>query len=265
MKKILEKVLAVVLTLTMMLTAAPLSGFVGLDFSWLTDLFSIKASAATYSGECGDNLTWTFDEETGVLDITGTGDMYDWTWTIYVPWDSYRSSIKAVTIGNSVTSIENYAFSYCDSLTSITIPDSVTSIGISTFAFCRSLTSVTIGNSVTRIGESAFEGCYRLTSMTITDSVTMIGDSAFDSCSSLTDVYYGGSEAEWKKITINSSNYYLTSATIHHSSPMPVSADLKYGADRFSFGEDITGYIGDKIDTLLLYKSSTGNIGSLDI
>ena len=27
------------------------------------------------SGTCGENLTWSFDESTGVLDITGEGEM----------------------------------------------------------------------------------------------------------------------------------------------------------------------------------------------
>ena len=47
-----------------------------------------------------------------------------------------------MTIPNSVTSIEGYAFSGCTGLTSVTIPDSVTSIGYSAFSSCVSLTDV---------------------------------------------------------------------------------------------------------------------------
>ena len=57
---------------------------------------------------------------------------------------SYRPNIKSVTIGDSVTSIGDYAFSGCSGLTSITIPDSVTSIGSSAFSGCRSLEAITI-------------------------------------------------------------------------------------------------------------------------
>ena len=62
---------------------------------------------------------------------------------------------KSYTIPNSVTSIGNFAFSYCTSLTSITIPNSVTDIGSYAFQDCTSLTSITIPSSVTSIGDYA--------------------------------------------------------------------------------------------------------------
>ena len=98
------------------------------------------------------------------------------------------SSLTSVTIPNSVTSIGEWAFCNCSSLTSITIPNSVTSIGDRTFKDCSSLTSVTIGESVKSIGQWAFCNCSSLTSITIPNSVTSIGDNAFDSCSSLKSV-----------------------------------------------------------------------------
>ena len=90
--------------------------------------------------------------------------------------------------GNTVTSIGEYAFSYCESLESITIPDSVTSIGESAFYFCTSLERVIIGNGVTNIGGSAFYECTSLKDVTIGNSVTSIGDYAFYYCESLKDV-----------------------------------------------------------------------------
>ena len=143
-------------------------------------------------------------------------------------------------IPNSVTSIDWYAFDGCTSLTSIIIPNSITSISLCAFRYCTSLTNVTIGNSVTSIGDFAFEGCTSLTSVTIPDSVTSIGSYAFYNCTSLTsitipnsvtsighyafrgceslkDVYYTGSQSDWKKISIDSYNDCLTSATIHYN------------------------------------------------
>ena len=130
----------------------------------------------------------------------------------------YCKSLTSVTIPDSVTSVGAYAFLGCTSLTSVTIPNSVTSIGGCAFDECWSLTSVTIPDSVTSIGDSAFASCTSLTSVTIPDSVTSIGGSAFYNCTSLTDVYYAGSEAQWKAISISSTeNDDLLTANIHYN------------------------------------------------
>ncbi len=130
---------------------------------------------------------------------------------------SYCKSLASVTIPDSVTSIGNDAFVYCTSLTSVTIGNGVTSIGEWAFCGCSNLTSVTIPDSVTSIGERAFYGCFGLTSVTIPDSVTLISSSAFDGCSKLANVYYTGSEEEWKAISIGVYNSPLTNATKHYN------------------------------------------------
>ena len=185
MKRTFTKILSVVLCAVMVLGATPLGGLVGLD---LPGLFDFKAEAATYSGTCGTNLTWSLDTETGVLNITGTGAMTNYSSYSSVPWYSYRSKIKTVNIASGVTTIGDYAFYSCNSLTSVTIGNSVTTIGNSAFYNCGNLTSVTIPDSVTTIGNFAFLWCENLTSITIPDSVTTIGYEAFKNCDSLTSI-----------------------------------------------------------------------------
>ena len=140
-------------------------------FAAMVVLCAVCAGAETYG-----------DLEYSVLD-DGTVEITD-----------YNGSAKTVDIpekinGKSVTSIGNCAFRYCTSLKSITIPNSVMEIGSSAFSGCSSLTSITILNSVTEIGVYAFKGCTSLTSITIPNSVTNIGDSTFWGCSSLTAIY----------------------------------------------------------------------------
>ena len=91
-----------------------------------------------------------------------------------------EDGVTEVVIPDGVTSIGDWAFSYCESLSSITIPDSVESIGDSAFCGCYSLTGIIITDSVTSIGENAFFDCGSLTSITVPNGVTHIGDGAFD-------------------------------------------------------------------------------------
>ena len=171
-----------------------------------TLLFAVATSigimnAEIHTGTCGaqgDNLTWTLDTETGVLTISGTGDMEDFDWICSytydpawnmniggcystVPWNSYRRFIKSLVLPDKVKTIGNHAFTCCDSLTSVIIPESVTNIGDSAFADCSSLTIIYIPNSVTSIGKSAFYQCGRVKEVHISDLVAWCKISFVDS------------------------------------------------------------------------------------
>ena len=139
------------------------------------------------SGSCGENLTWTLDD-TGVLTISGEGEMTNWSSEPDVSWSSQRENIKEILIENGVTNIGKYAFRNCSNLTSVQIPESVTSLGSQAFYGCRSLTSVTIPVRVTSIGDDAFYDCSSLKSVTIPSSVTSIGVWAFANCGAIEKV-----------------------------------------------------------------------------
>ncbi|MCD8389405.1 MAG: leucine-rich repeat protein [Oscillospiraceae bacterium] len=106
-----------------------------------------QSGGSTETGTCGENVTWSLDTDTGVLTISGEGEMEDYSSSSDVPWYSLRESITAVVIEDGVASIGNCAFYYCSNLTSVTIPDSVTSIGYEAFYECTSLTDVYYGGS----------------------------------------------------------------------------------------------------------------------
>ena len=173
------------------------------------------------------------------------------------------TSLKSVTIPDGVTIISNCAFFGCTGLTSMTIPNSVTSIWSSAFYGCTGLTSVTIGNSVTSIGDFAF--CRTgLTNVTIGNSVTSIGTCAFSDCTRLTDVFYGGSQEDWAKIRIGSSNTPLQNATIHYNSfgptdpgngdePNKLVSEVTYDQDYYWTGEGFFGEHAAVTDSLEFY------------
>lgn len=110
------------------------------------------------SGTCGADLFWyvTDDYE---LNITGTGDMYDYSSASDVPWYSLQPLIETVTIGNDVASIGDYVFNNCTSITSIRIPGSVARIGNRALSGCEKLEEVIFtGNGAVAIGEEVFYG-----------------------------------------------------------------------------------------------------------
>ncbi len=188
MKGLPKKILATLLTVVMLLTAAPLNGFVGLELPDFGSLFSFKSKAAETSGTCGENLTWSFDDSTGTLTIGGTGAMADYTNVAGVPWRSHHSSIKSVIIGNGVTSIGNFALYYFGSLASVTIANTVTSIGDYAFGDCNAIKNIIIPDSVKSIGIRAFGYCLGLTSVTIGAGLESMGEEVFYDCESLTDI-----------------------------------------------------------------------------
>ena len=161
-----KKTLGLILALLMVFSLLPASAF---------------AANVVQSGTCGENLTWTFDDE-GVLTITGTGEMTG------APWESYKDSIKSVVIGDGVTSICNNAFLFFTSLKEVSIPASITKIEADAFYCCSELTEIIIPDSVTEIGDRAFRGCSGLTKVDMSSGLKQIGDSAFYGCTGLTSI-----------------------------------------------------------------------------
>ena len=182
---------------------------------------SMTSRTVVSSGTCGDDLKWeityTDDENSLTLSITGTGDMYDYSSSSsnYAPWHDYGSNITSVKLPNGLTSIGKYAFYECEKLASVTfeagsqlktigygafretgltsieIPASVTEIGQNAFRSCYELASVTFeaGSQLKKIGLYAFEYS-GLTSIKIPASVTVIEDYAFDECEKLENVTF---------------------------------------------------------------------------
>ena len=130
------------------------------------------------------------------------------------------SKLKSVVIGKSVETISEYAFEDCESLEKIVIPDSVKIIKESAFYRCVNLTSVDFGNSLKGIGDDAFRFCSSLTSVVIPDSVTYINDYAFLNCENLTDFTIGKSVLSFDYSLI------IESETLHTLTLKNASTDL---------------------------------------
>lgn len=170
----------------------------------LTALTLLPLGALAEDGnKCGENLTWEFAD--GILTISGTGDMYDYSSADPAPWSEYNDIIASITISDGVTSIGDNAFhsccaesidlqctslvsigknafSRCTMLTSIFIPESVQSIGSEAFSLCEGLSMVELPTTLTKIPDGIFTDCKQLSSVDIPDTVTEIGANAFLRC-----------------------------------------------------------------------------------
>lgn len=132
------------------------------------------------------------------------------------------SSYEGVLFNKNKTELIKYPIG--NERTSYNIPAGVINFG-DVFSDCKNLVNITIPNSVTNIGVGAFWQCANLASITITNSVTSIGNYAFYDCKNLKDIYYYGTQSEWNNISVGSNNEYFINATIHFSSaPTPTPA-----------------------------------------
>ena len=205
-----------------------------------------------YQGDCGENATWSFDEETGTLTISGTGEVSPYGYyiveedTYYEIENSYidlfREKIKNVIIEDGISSL-NEAFMGCTSLSNITIPNSVTEIGYCAFSNCELLKEITIPNNVIEIGMSAFDGCISLENVKLSENLAYIGNGAFLGCSSL------------KEITIPSSVMVISSEFLEG-----IDCAIGYDRDEYTYPEimeDFTIY-GVKGSIAELYAIQSG-------
>ena len=170
-------------------------------------LIPTQAFAESYSGTCGENVTWSLDTDTGVLTISGTGDMAAYG-IGKSPVLQYADIVKSVVIGDGITSVGNRAFRDMANIESVTFGADVATTGYEVFLNCTALTSVTLNEGLTEIGSlafsntaiaeitlpstlvklnnRAFKNCASLTYISVPDSVTYVGYEEFMGCTSLT-------------------------------------------------------------------------------
>ena len=185
------------------------------DYKGWQDSFFIPTS-----GSCGSNLVWNMSN--GVLIISGYGVMTNYSngFNQTAPWYTYRDSIFSILIGDSVTSLGDYAFLHCNQLDSIHISNSVTSIGANCFEGCSNLSFISFPNNISSIEYETFFGCTKLASVTIPSSVTRIAGCAFERCTSLTSIIIPSGVRQFGTFSPFQNCSNLTS--IYFENPQPI-------------------------------------------
>lgn len=166
----MKRLFGIVLVLCLVLTVLPL----------------LSAAEEVTSDSQDASITWSFDQATGTLTISGAGKIDS---SLYeqgsFPWFSFKQDIRSIIIGDGVTYIADYAFKSYTNLTNVSIADSVTKIGTEAFRNCTSLTSVSLSGNLTQIPGGMFQGCSALTSVVIPEGVSSISVCAFSGCTNL--------------------------------------------------------------------------------
>ena len=119
--------------------------------------------------------------------------------------------LRKVTFPDSWVKIPDKFFSQ-SGIVYYQMPDRFTQTGQSAFENCTYLKYVNISDGCTTIDERAFYGCSSLKSIYIPASVTLIGDSSLYSVS---HVYYGGTQAQWNRVSVGSGNSLPTPEFSH--------------------------------------------------
>lgn len=157
------------------------------------------------SGSCGENVRWTFDEESGVLSLDGVGAM------------------------ETQDSFAQYGYScWRDAIRFVVAADGVTSIGASAFEGCPVLEEVILGEDVSAIGEAAFQNCPQLMNVTLLGH-TVSAQNAFPQ-----------ERTDWALIYPSDNEQAQTLAQELGVSGVPFS----YGEDVLSLGGTITVHDG---------------------
>lgn len=142
---------------------------------------SLADSLYPSEGSCGQNSTWHLED--GVLTITGSGVINDYTESS-TPWYGVKNRIQSVVIDEGITRIGAFAFYETSSLVSVSFPNSLLEIG--SFAFMSTnITNISLPMNLTTIEENAFGWCWGIQSVIIPNSVTSIGAEAFNACVNL--------------------------------------------------------------------------------
>lgn len=148
---------------------------------------AITASAAEMrTGKCGEGLSW-YITGSGTLNISGFGDMTEWSESVTSPWVG-DTTIKKVVISSNVKTIGPHSFEGCTGIEEVEFADTLTGIGANAFSGCTSLKNIEMPDSITELGWSAFENCSSAESLHIPAGITLIDMGTFKGMTSLESV-----------------------------------------------------------------------------
>ena len=168
--------------------------------------FGLPSFAEVYEGTCGENVRYSLDTETGVLALTGEGIISSSTYTVPLPWDAHKKSIKKIEADEGIEFPQFDWLVGCESIvepqynktTFIYLPRNYRSSSynygapagikvIAPYAFskCQKVWNIYINAGCEVIGKNAFSACPDLEDVHLPSTVKEIGENAFYNCKML--------------------------------------------------------------------------------
>lgn len=130
------------------------------------------------------DISWEISDG-GVLTISGTGAMQNYTVSAPAPWYAERETIVKVVIEKGVTRIGNFAFCDMMAMTELALPEGLEHIGWAAFRDCVKLRNLRLPAELQTLSGCAFQGCEALTDVTIPKNVKALEFAAFKNCKQL--------------------------------------------------------------------------------
>ena len=154
-----------------------------------------------------------------------------------IPGSSFRgcTSLKTVTLPESVNTISDFAFAGCSALEDITFPDKCESIGQGAFSDCTSLKVAVLPAALSYMKDSAFAGCTALKTADLPEHLTSVNNRVFADCTAL------------ENVTIRSRQ----SVSLYDEAFVncPALKTIVYSTEYFSFNSHSVGYMCDAAGT----------------
>lgn len=208
-----QRLLSMVLALSMLLTFLPVSAFAE-NTPPPYEVSQPRNNDYTYTDSSSNSYQYTLNPD-------GTATLTKFTGTVA---DVPSSVIANDGTSYTVTAIGENAFGdeehsrFNPTLISVNLPDSIQTIGHGAFYGCSSLHKIILPKGLVTVGHGAF-AMAGLTEVTLPKSLKKVGESAFASVPAIQTVTYTGTIEDWNKL-VNSADFgdyntQLTDVTPH--------------------------------------------------
>lgn len=158
----------------------------------------------TSEGQCGDDVYYQLNRDTGLLRVSGTGAMWDFngTWmegenaASWVegrelpPWSQERENIRVVVIGDGVTGVGDSAFEQCTRLWDVSFGSTVERIGFQAF-LSAGFELLALPDNITDIDGCAFNWCPNLWYVRLPEQLPELWRDAIVDCENLRELWIG--------------------------------------------------------------------------